>query len=143
MSSDLALLLEMGFEEELAKTALKKGGNLNQAIDYLQNPPKESESNPNPGEVDEEEEAGPQDQANSLKCDDCGRLLKSSVQAEAHAAKTGHQNFSESVQEIKPLSPEEKAKKLEQLHERMKAIKEAKRLQEIEDNKAKEKVIIF
>ena len=42
----------------------------------------------------------------------CETLLKSSVEAQAHATRTGHSNFSESTEEIKPLTEEEKKAKL-------------------------------
>lgn len=42
--------------------------------------------------------------ANSLKCDDCGRMLRDTTAAQAHATRTGHQNFSQSTEVIKPLS---------------------------------------
>ncbi|KAJ3342978.1 hypothetical protein HDU83_005855 [Entophlyctis luteolus] len=90
--------------------------------------------------------------AQSLKCDDCGRLLrdgkfptishpfKTPAAAEFHAIKSGHQNFSESVQAIKPLTEEEKKAKLAELKAKLAARKEEKRQLEIEEEKAKEKV---
>ena len=42
----------------------------------------------------------------------CGKLLKSEVDAQAHAARTKHTNFSESTDEIKPLTAEEKQEQL-------------------------------
>ena len=39
--------------------------------------------------------------ANSLKCDDCGTLLRDTTAAELHAHKTGHSNFSESTVEVR------------------------------------------
>jgi UBX domain-containing protein 1/4 len=38
--------------------------------------------------------------AASLKCDDCGALLRDTTAAELHAHKTGHSNFSESTVEV-------------------------------------------
>lgn len=46
-------------------------------------------------------------QANSLKCDECGKLLRDSDAATAHAYKTGHSSFSESAESIKPKTKEE------------------------------------
>ena len=43
----------------------------------------------------------------------CGKLLKSELDAQAHAARTQHASFSESVEEIKPLTEEEKAEQKE------------------------------
>jgi hypothetical protein len=42
--------------------------------------------------------------ANSLKCDDCGRFFRNADAAQMHAEKSGHQNFSESTEKIKPLT---------------------------------------
>ena len=38
----------------------------------------------------------------------CGKLLRSELEVQTHAARTQHKNFSESTEEIKPLSEEEK-----------------------------------
>lgn len=67
-----------------------------------------------------EKEAGePAPVAKSLKCDDCGRLFKTSDEVEFHAAKSGHSNFSESTEEKKPLTEEEKKAQLAKLEEIM------------------------
>ena len=42
----------------------------------------------------------------------CGKLLRSELDVQAHAARSGHSNFSESTEEIKPLSEEEKQEQL-------------------------------
>ena len=57
----------------------------------------------------------PGEEAKSLVCNDCGRKLRSHAQAEIHASKSGHVDFSESTEEIAPLSEEEKKAKLEEL----------------------------
>ncbi|CAH0581576.1 unnamed protein product [Chrysodeixis includens] len=56
----------------------------------------------------------------SFKCDVCGKLLKDQDEMEYHAAKTDHSSFSESTEEKKPLSDEEKKAQLLLLEERMK-----------------------
>ncbi|KAL8797329.1 MAG: hypothetical protein Q9195_000483 [Heterodermia aff. obscurata] len=122
----------MGFEEDKAKLALKKSGNLligsavDQAVEWLDKYADKSvaeitaadatqadddETNPNvepaalkPGEV-----------AQSLVCNDCGKKFRSQAQAEFHASKTEHINFAESTEEIAPLTEEEKKTKLEEL----------------------------
>jgi len=43
----------------------------------------------------------------------CGKLLKSENEAQLHATRSGHTNFSESVEEVKPLTEEEKKAQLE------------------------------
>lgn len=53
--------------------------------------------------------------ARSLVCNDCGKKFRSTAQAEFHASKTEHQDFSESTEEIAPLTEEEKKQKLADL----------------------------
>lgn len=52
--------------------------------------------------------AAPPLEAKSFKCDDCGKLLKSEAEVEFHAVKSSHVNFSESTDEVKPLSEAER-----------------------------------
>lgn len=70
-------------------------------------------------------------QANSLKCDECGKLLRSEMEAQAHAARTQHSSFSESTDVIKPLTAEEKREQLLKLQEKLKQ----KRLEKEEEEK--------
>ncbi|CAK1600659.1 unnamed protein product [Parnassius mnemosyne] len=58
--------------------------------------------------------------AKSFKCDECGKLFKNQDEMEFHAAKTNHSSFSESTEEKKPLTEEEKKAQLALLEERMK-----------------------
>lgn len=53
--------------------------------------------------------------AKSLVCEECGKRFRSDAQAEFHASKSGHQNFAQSTEEIKPLTEEEKKARLEEL----------------------------
>ena len=55
----------------------------------------------------------------SLVCNDCGKKFRSTAQAEFHASKTEHQDFSESTEEIAPLTEEEKKQKLADLKEKL------------------------
>lgn len=71
--------------------------------------------------------------AKSLKCDECGKLFKSQDEVEFHAAKTQHSSFSESTEEKKPLTEEEKKAQLALLEEKMK-----RKRQEREENERKE-----
>lgn len=123
VASDLNMLIEMGFDPERAELATKKTGSLQDAIDWLdKNADKSLDEikggSGNAAEEEEEEEppalqAG--EQARSLVCDDCGKKFRSQAQAEWHAEKTNHANFSESTEELKPLTEEEKKAKLEEL----------------------------
>jgi len=73
----------------------------------------------------------------SYKCDDCGRVLKNEEEMEFHAAKTNHSNFSESNEEKRPLTEEEKAEQMKRIEEKLK-IKRAER-EEREKQEAVEK----
>lgn len=59
-------------------------------------------------------------EAKSLRCDECGKLFKNQEEVEFHAAKTNHSSFSESTEEKKPLTEEEKKAQLVLLEERLK-----------------------
>ncbi len=114
--SDKEQLVSMGFPEQKVIKALNKTNNsgLQPAIDYLlqhQNDPDVEET----ATKDDGEITADQQTAQSLKCDDCGKLLRDAAAAEVHATKTTHQNFSESTLAIKPLTAEEKALKLQQV----------------------------
>ncbi|KAI8918261.1 ubiquitin-related domain-containing protein [Powellomyces hirtus] len=145
----------MGFSDAKVRKALQqtKNAGLQPAMDWLiahaEDPePTEEElsagAQPGGGGRDPtgEEDFITADQATaqSLKCDDCGRLLRDAAAAEFHAVKSGHQNFSESTEAIKPLTEEEKKAKLADIQARLAAKREEKRLQEIEDQKGKEKI---
>lgn len=53
-------------------------------------------------------------EAKSIKCSDCGKILKTAAFASFHAEKSGHTNFEESTEEIKPLTEEEKKERLQE-----------------------------
>ena len=77
----------------------------------------------------------PGEEARSLVCNDCGKKFRSHAQAEFHASKTDHVDFSESTEEIAPLTEEEKAAKLAQLREKL----AAKRANQAEQDKVEKK----
>lgn len=148
MPSDSDTLVGMGFSAAKVARAMKatKNAGLQPAMDWLfahADDPDDmplTEDDVATSEQDNGEITADQATAASLKCDDCGRLLRDATAAEGHAVKTGHQNFSESTESVKPLTEEEKKQKLQQLHQKLAARKEEKRLQEIEEEKNKEKV---
>lgn len=41
-------------------------------------------------------------EAKSLKCSDCGKVFRSQATASFHAEKSGHENFEESTEEVRP-----------------------------------------
>lgn len=131
MSSNLQSLLEMGFSQQLAEKAIQETGdqNIEVAMDWLivnsekysqqldNTQPKTEECAANEAEVSRTETAST---AKSIKCDECNRLFSSSSEIEFHAAKTGHSQFSESTDEKKPLTEEEKKEQLRKVEELMK-----------------------
>lgn len=80
------------------------------------------------------------DQARSLVCNECGKKFRGTAQAEYHASKTEHQDFSESTEEIAPLTEEEKKAKLAELREKMAAKKAVLSEQDKIDKKKNEDI---
>lgn len=72
----------------------------------------------------------------------CGKLFKSSLEVEYHATKSGHDSFSESLEEKKPLTEEEKKEKLRQLEEKMRQKRKEREEMEKQEMVVKEKMRI-
>ncbi|XP_046663538.1 UBX domain-containing protein 1 [Homalodisca vitripennis] len=149
-SSDVQMLVEMGFTEEKAAKALAVTGNqgVEPAMEWLlahageldsQAPPqaqpaaetlhlRPSMDQPAEATTASEVEAAAtagtaeagSEVAKSLKCDECGKLFKNQLEVEFHAAKSGHSSFSESTEEKKPLSEEERREQLRLVEEKLK-----------------------
>lgn len=133
------LMNDMGFAEERARKALiyAPEGTLEGAVNWLFEhqedagiddplPEAERDGLDSMQVEDADAAANAAADAQSLKCDDCGATLRDMVAAELHAHKTGHSNFSESTESIKPLTPEEKAAKIQAIKEKI-AIRRAAR----------------
>lgn len=139
------MLLEMGFDSARADIAIKKSGNLNGAIEWL-----EANQDKSLEEIQaetQEEEAGPStnvesvkegETAHSLLCNECGKKFRSMEAAEFHASKTQHTDFAESTEEIAPLTEDEKKKRLEELREKLKTKKALQSIAEKEEAKKNE-----
>lgn len=138
--SDLSNLVDMGFTKEKAELALKKSGNLTSAIDWLDKNSEKSISDLQAEDAaadaatDKENdnpalEAG--EVARSMVCNDCGKKFRGMSQAQFHAEKSGHDDFSESAEELAPLTEEQKAAKLAE----MRAALAAKRAGQAEEDK--------
>ncbi|KAK4162657.1 ubiquitin-related domain-containing protein [Cladorrhinum sp. PSN259] len=147
MAGDLDQLLEMGFEKGYAELAVKKTGNLAQAIDWLEansSKPLEDLQAAAADDEDEEERAlnitGGEQLAKSLVCKDCGKKFRTHDAATYHATKTEHTDFEESTEEIAPLTEEEKKARLEELREKAKLKKETQSQQEKEEAKRNEQI---
>jgi len=76
---------------------------------------------------------------NKQQLNRCGKILRDASAVELHAHRTGHENFAESTDEIKPLTEEEKKEQLAKLKEIMKQKRAIKDVQEKEENVTKEK----
>lgn len=84
----------------------------------------------------------PAPEAKSIKCEDCGRLFKTNLEVEFHATKSGHANFSESTEEKKPLTEEEKKAQLQLIEEKIARKRAEREEQEKKDSLEKERMRI-
>lgn len=121
-------LVEFGFDQYRAKKAIKAvqgSGGLQAALDWL-------ESHQDSGEEEQfhdaadslEAAAEPEDAQESskpscLKCNTCDKRFTSVDFAQMHAARTGHDDFSESSEAVPVLTHAEKQQKLEELRARL------------------------
>lgn len=76
----------------------------------------------------------------SIKCDECGKLFVREDAIQTHAFKTGHQSFSESTEEVKPLTEEEKLEQKLRLEQIIKERREKKMEQEKKEQLEREKL---
>ncbi|PYH36492.1 UBX domain protein [Aspergillus neoniger CBS 115656] len=118
-SSDLDQLIEMGFDKERSEIAVKKGNGIQGALEWL-----EANQDKSLEEIKEEEsEEGPAlqpgEEARSLVCNECGKKFRSHAQAEFHASKSQHVDFSESTEELAPLTEDQKKARLEELRQKL------------------------
>ncbi|XP_021946523.1 UBX domain-containing protein 1 isoform X2 [Folsomia candida] len=148
MADFVSLLVDMGFDPEKSKMAVEKTGNqgVEPAMEWILSHPDEPSpsaegggSNDNTSTTTPATDTKTEEVPKSWKCEDCGKLFASMDTVEFHAAKTNHSNFSESTEEKKPLTAEEKAeqqKKLVELMKTKRVEREAKeKLEEIEREK--------
>lgn len=150
-TENVTFFVEMGFSEENAQKALKMhNDNVQEALEYLiahQEELKQQDAEPksdNPTlklstKSDEKSESETNEgtitteTANSLKCDDCGQLLKDEDFATLHAHKTGHVNFSQSTEAIKPKTKEEIEEQKKRLKEKLVKLRAERAEQERKD----------
>ncbi|QIW97405.1 hypothetical protein AMS68_002923 [Peltaster fructicola] len=140
MSTDLDNLVDMGFDREKATLALKSSGNLTGAIDWLDKNADKSIEELQAAESSESglPDAGPD--AKSMVCNDCGKKFRGMTQAQFHAEKSGHDDFSESTEEIAPLTEEEKKAKLEELRAKLAAKRAGQATEDKENQKRNEEI---
>jgi len=77
-------------------------------------------------------------EARSIKCSQCGKIFKNTALANFHAEKSGHDQFEESTEDIKPLTEEERQQKLAGLREKMTEKRARKAAEEAKEAKANE-----
>ncbi|OGE50441.1 hypothetical protein PENARI_c017G06097 [Penicillium arizonense] len=143
MASDLDQLIEMGFDKERAQIAVTKTGGLQGALQWLEdNQDKSLEEIQAQAEAQEEEGPAlqPGEAPRSLVCNDCGKKFRSTAQAEFHASKSQHVDFSESTEEIAPLTEEQKKERLAELREKLAAKRAGQSEQDKIDKKNNEKI---
>jgi UBX domain-containing protein 1/4 len=138
MASDLDQLVDMGFDKEKSELALQKSGNLTSAIDWL-----DKNADKSIDDIKEEQAAAAGDAADaaagtqpmSMVCNECGKKLRNMAAVQFHAEKSGHEDFSESTEELAPLTEDEKKAKLEELRAKL----AEKRAKQSEEDKAANK----
>ncbi|KAJ5355421.1 uncharacterized protein N7496_012633 [Penicillium cataractarum] len=138
MASDLDQLIEMGFDKERAQLAVKSTGGLQGALEWLEENQDKSLEEIQESQQAEDEEAPalkPGEEARSLVCNECGKKFRSQAQAEFHASKTEHTDFSESTEELAPLTEEQKKERLEELRQKL----AAKRAAQAEQDKIEQR----
>lgn len=80
----------------------------------------------------------PGEEPRSLVCNDCGKKFRSTAQAEFHASKSQHVDFSESTEELAPLTEEQKKERLNDLREKLAAKRAVQSEQDKVDQKRNE-----
>lgn len=108
------------------------------ALEWLEENQDKSLEDIQASQKDEDEEAPalkPGEEARSLVCNECGKKFRSTAQAEFHASKTEHTDFSESTEELAPLTEEQKKERLEELRQKL----AAKRAAQSEQDKIEQK----
>ncbi|EJU03873.1 hypothetical protein DACRYDRAFT_115179 [Dacryopinax primogenitus] len=155
--SDRETLLSFGFAPERVDWALKATSNagLQPALDHLEQHqddpvpdltaviPGKGAAQPEDDDEDDEATAiaaSTGAEAKSIKCSECGKIFKNTALANYHAEKSGHDQFEESTEEIKPLTEEEKKVKLQELRERMAEKRKVKDKVDAEDQRKNEDI---
>ncbi|XP_018311056.1 UBX domain-containing protein 1 isoform X2 [Mycetomoellerius zeteki] len=142
-SGVIDILVDMGFSMSKAEKALEITGNkgVEPAMEWLLAHSDEVEPGPAVGESaptlstdTQDNVAGASSQpvstTESAKSMKCGKLFKSNLEVEFHATKSGHDRFSESTEEKKPLTEEEKREQLKMLEEKLRQKRKEREEQE-------------
>ncbi|PKI83307.1 hypothetical protein MVES_002805 [Malassezia vespertilionis] len=127
--SDRETLFEMGFAPERVDWALHASGNsgLQTALDHLE----EHQDTPMPENWREQGKEAEQD-------DEKPKMFRDMDLAMYHAEKSGHEDFAESSEEMKPLTQEEKEARLAELRARLEKKRTAKAVEDAQAQRANE-----
>ncbi|TGZ64419.1 hypothetical protein CRM22_006378 [Opisthorchis felineus] len=141
MASDLDQLLEMGFERSLAEKALKNTGNngLSAAMDWIVEHQGDNEITESGGAAAEECKEAESPAARVFKCEECSKMLRNDEEVQLHSVRTGHVNYSESAESLKPLTEEERKLQMEKLQELLQQKKLQREAKEREEELEREK----
>ncbi|KAI9737793.1 MAG: hypothetical protein M1834_009161 [Cirrosporium novae-zelandiae] len=134
-TTDMDQLLEMGFEKERAELAVKKTGDLQGALTWLENNQEKSLEDIQAEAASTTEEPEASAQAKSYVCSECGKKFRGMSEVQYHVSKSGHSSIEESADALPDLTPEEKKKRLEELRVRL----AEKRSMESEQDKLEKK----
>lgn len=105
----ISQLAEMGYERDVCEKALKETKSVEAACEWLMNNGDAADASRAP------------QTAKSIKCVETGKLFRTMADAMIYAERTGHANFEETDVEIPPLTPEEKAERVQKAKALMKA----------------------
>jgi len=158
--ADLNLLMDMGFPQQKAEKALSVTGNkgVEAAMEWLLAHQDELDDHAEGTHVEVKKESDEHNgaeksdvdelqalteelaaEAKCIKCDECNKKFRTDSEIEFHAVKTGHQSFSESAEEIKPLSEEERKEQMRKLESIIKQRRQEKAEQEKKEALEREK----
>lgn len=137
----LTAVMEMGFAPERIEWALRStNATLEAALDHIEmhqdEPVPPDATSPVGDDAESSETAVPQ----SIKCNVCNKQFRDMDLAKYHADKSGHEDFSESAEAIKPLSPEEREKRLAELREKAALRRSAQEAEYAKDQRANEMI---
>jgi len=146
----IQILIDMGFEKEKAEKSVSMTGNLGvePAMEWLLAHNDEMVPSTSQGGSDSntasEINNSPSSSAiaKSYKCEECNKLFTDTTALEYHAMKSGHSNFSESTEEKKPLTEEERKEQMKKLEERLKEKRREREAKEKEEELEREKIRI-
>ncbi|THH07966.1 hypothetical protein EW145_g3034 [Phellinidium pouzarii] len=168
MAGDKEALLGMGFESARVDWALRatRNAGLQPALDFLfahtddpiPDPAAQASSGASAGaamDVDEddaetlravtgESSVGPEAKVRHILLErrwgNCGKTFKDTDWANFHASKSGHDQFEESTEEVKPLTDEERTQKLAYLREKLAEKRKEKSVEEMKEMRENEAI---